>query len=167
MLRSTPFTRLPLTIQWLSDDHFTEFPVERLPPLHMPIRCGRITCKRKTNEIDLDIVLSQNTIQFCDICDNIIEKPLEQMITCINSCCKLVSHVICLAEVFLKGNENKGQVIPVAGTCPVCHKEFLWGDLIRKKKGCCDIEPDLNNTDVFEVKDLSDEDVEDDDTEMC
>lgn len=169
MLRSKPFTRLPLTVQWLIDEHFTEFPADRVPPLHMAIRCGRIKTKNKpkTNNIDIDIVSSQNVVQFCDICDNMIEKPLEQMITCINTSCKLVSHIICLAEVFLKGSDDKGQVIPVQGTCPVCQNEFLWGDLIRKKKGCCDIEPDLNNTDVFEVKDLSEEEEDDDDeTEM-
>ncbi|XP_063709900.1 structure-specific endonuclease subunit SLX1 homolog [Culicoides brevitarsis] len=162
MLRVCPFTRLPLTIQWLSDDHHTEFPAERVPPLHMAIRFGRITCKRKAQNVDQDILSSQGTVQFCDICDNVIEKPLEEMITCLNSSCKLVSHVICLAEVFLKaGNENKGQVIPVQGSCPVCEKDFLWGDLIRKKKGCCDIEPDLNNTDVFEVRELSDDENDD------
>lgn len=167
MLRANPFTRLPLTVQWLSDEHFTEFPAERVPPLHMSIRCGRIICKQKATDIDIDILSSQNVVQFCDFCDNIIEKPLEQMITCINTSCKLISHIICLAEAFLKGNTDKGQIIPVQGMCPVCQKEILWGDLIRKKKGCCDIEQDLNNTDIFEVKDLSDGEEEDDDeTEM-
>uniref|UniRef100_A0A336KCT8 Structure-specific endonuclease subunit SLX1 homolog n=1 Tax=Culicoides sonorensis TaxID=179676 RepID=A0A336KCT8_CULSO len=169
MLRVVPFCRLPLSIQWLSDDHFTDFPVERIPPMHMAIRCGRITCKRKTNEIDTEIVSSQNVVQFCDICDNIIENPLNEMITCVNVSCKLVSHIVCLAEQFLKGNEDKGQVIPVQGKCPNCLKELLWGDLIRKKKGCCDIEPDLNNTDAFEIKDLSedeDNNEEDDETEL-
>lgn len=165
MLRVCPFTRLPLTIQWLSDEHHTEFPPQNVPPLHMAIRFGRITCKRKANNIDQDIVSSQGTVQFCDICDKIIEKPLEEMITCLNSSCKLVSHIICLAEVFLKA-ENASQIIPVQGSCPICEKEFLWGDLIRKKKGCCDVEPDLNNTDVFEVRELSDDDDGDEDPEM-
>lgn len=40
--------------------------------------------------------------------------------------------MICLSKKFLQ----KGEFIPIEGKCPKCGEIFLWGDLIRKYKGC-------------------------------
>lgn len=162
MLRTPPFCRLPLTIQWLSDEYLREFPIEKSPPMHMPIKYGRIKIKKKVSDIDNDIIiLSQQDagMQFCDICNKYIQSPLTEMITCLNSSCKMMCHIYCLAGKCLHGIENKGELIPINGVCPVCDVEFLWGDIIRKKKGCNDIVDDLNNTDALEIGDISEDEI--------
>lgn len=155
MLRVAPWNRLPLTIQWLSDDFFRDFPTP--PPMHMSIKCGRIKIKKKATNVDSEVLLtqSQGLIKFCFLCDKIIQNPLIEMVTCLQPSCKLVCHIVCLAVHCLK--DEPGQVIPVEGICPICDKTFLWGDVIRKQKGCSDIVEDLNNTDAFEVNEVSDE----------
>lgn len=51
--------------------------------------------------------------------------------------------MICLANVFLE----PGQFVPIEGECPTCHWHVLWGDLIRKRNGCCDLLTDLHEDD--------------------
>ena len=36
----------------------------------------------------------------------------------------------------LKENRKEIIQVPVSGNCPTCEGESLWGDLIKKKKGC-------------------------------
>ena len=45
----------------------------------------------------------------------------------------------CLAEHFSQTSQDKTgleYLLPVDGTCPVCDFHCLWGDIIKKKKGC-------------------------------
>ena len=53
---------------------------------------------------------------------------------CLQSSCKMVSHTLCLSKKFLSPNSTK--LLPIEGTCPCCHSNLLWGDLIRYKMGC-------------------------------
>lgn len=147
-----PWNRLPLTIQWLSDEHFREFPVGAAPPMHMGVRCGKLKIRPKIgNETAQHI----RPAQHCSICDNIIKNEAKELVSCLNSHCFMVAHIVCLAKIFL-GNECS-QIIPVAGICPDCSVEMLWGDVIRKAKGCCDVVPDLNNDSPIQVEDISEE----------
>ena len=58
------------------------------------------------------------------------------------SSCDAEFHIICLSKHFLRAEEKAGfaerdsQIIPVAGDCPRCKTELLWGDLVRFKRGC-------------------------------
>ena len=45
------------------------------------------------------------------------------------------SHMLCLARKFL-GEKSSDFIIPIEGACPKCKQMMLWGDLIRKKRGC-------------------------------
>lgn len=162
MLRTAPWNRLPLTVQWLNAEFFRDFPADKIPPLHIPIRkCGRIKIRKKVSAVDEDVRLtqSQGLTRSCLLCDKTIGQPLEEMVTCIYQNCRLVAHIVCLAKSCLVA--NPGQLIPVQGKCALCDREYLWGDVIRKQKGCSDVVEDLNNTDAFEVNEISDDDVSD------
>ena len=59
-----------------------------------------------------------------------------------------MSHTVCLGEHFVSStNElvclttcqiSMKQIlqVPVSGQCPTCEGQELWGDLIKKKRGC-------------------------------
>ena len=41
--------------------------------------------------------------------------------------------LLVLLHLISSGSE---ELVPVQGQCPTCGKEELWGDLIKKKRGC-------------------------------
>uniref|UniRef100_A0A182Q2R4 Structure-specific endonuclease subunit SLX1 homolog n=1 Tax=Anopheles farauti TaxID=69004 RepID=A0A182Q2R4_9DIPT len=96
--------------------------------------------------------------QLCTLCKTSIdltdmETTGDLMLRCLQPRCTLVSHLECLADLILE----PGQYIPIEGDCPVCETHFLWGDIIRKAKGCTDLVEDTENVDPLEVDDISDE----------
>lgn len=105
----------------------------------MPICYGKVTsCKPKpaqrikTNNIlsqESHLLVEKSPIYCLLCCSSVTEKD---SVTCIKPNCFLNVHLICLAKVFSKD----GMILPVEGTCPTCKTSILWGDLIRKKKGC-------------------------------
>lgn len=156
MLKIPPWNRLPLTIQWLNDEHHREFPVGNAPPMHMAIKCGKLKMLPKPSVAEE--VLSK--IYFCTICDSIIENVQLELMTCLSSGCQMTGHITCLAEYFLKN--DPGEIIPMLGKCPECNTELLWGELLRKSKGCNDIVPDLSRAnESIEIDEVSDEDSDD------
>ncbi|XP_057662806.1 structure-specific endonuclease subunit slx1 [Diorhabda carinulata] len=127
MLQVGPWCRLPLCIRWLNQDFITDFPVCSLPPLHMPICNGAVVSKKVTKPTLTDN--NSNIIQTCDVCS---EKIITQAIKCVNYNCDLTTHLLCLSNSFLK----PGEYIPIEGRCPKCENIYLWGDYVRKYKGC-------------------------------
>jgi structure-specific endonuclease subunit SLX1 len=100
----------------------------------MPIAYGPVVSKKIDHSQDTS---SQTSIQdddepvcVCSLCYEVV-CPSEKML-CLSPGCLLVAHVICLAKTFLKGNA----ILPIEGHCPACDSHLLWGDLVRKKKGC-------------------------------
>lgn len=68
-------------------------------------------------------------INQCNLCHNVVQgTPLE----CLNYLCNFCSHIKCFSKYFLQ----PGEYIPVEGTCPRCNEQYLWGDLIKRYKGC-------------------------------
>lgn len=76
----------------------------------------------------------------CGLCMKVIENP-DIKLTCLNQKCDLVSHLKCLSELFLES----GEYVPIEGDCPFCCQRLLWGDLIRKMKGCQDHQGENGN----------------------
>jgi structure-specific endonuclease subunit SLX1 len=99
----------------------------------MPIAYGPVVSKKIDH---LKGTTSQASVQdgdpvcVCSLCYEVV-RPSEK-ISCLSPGCLLTAHVICLAKTFLKGN----CIIPIEGHCPACDSHLLWGDLVRKKKGC-------------------------------
>lgn len=139
MLRVGPWSRLPLTIRWLAPDFAKEFPADRCPPFHMPLVYGKVIPKKVVGsglkKLSKDTPPPKETPASgsgptCYLCNDILEP--DEKLSCISPSCSLVSHLVCLAKRFRKD----GMILPIEGTCPVCRINLLWGDLIRKMKGC-------------------------------
>ncbi|CAG9859261.1 unnamed protein product [Phyllotreta striolata] len=146
MLRVGPWCRLPLNIRWLNPDFVTDFPALKSPPLHMPICHGSVVSKKIDKRIPSEN--KETTCSLSNICD-ICQTPIsEKDMKCINNNCDAKMHVLCLSNVFLK----PGEYVPVEGACPKCHQTVLWGDIVRKYKGCyntVDVKINLDNANEF------------------
>ena len=76
-------------------------------------------------------------VLLCGLCLEAVS--LADKAQCISPKCQSVSHLVCLAEHFRKTSNSglsKDSFLPIDGSCPVCEFRCLWGDIIRKKKGC-------------------------------
>ncbi|KAF5287643.1 hypothetical protein FQA39_LY15846 [Lamprigera yunnana] len=125
MFQVGPWNCLPLTIRWLNQEYERDF--LSLPPLHMPVCYGPVISKKLSNDSEGGKNVISN--YRCTICmAEIREKPLR----CINPSCGLTCHIVCLGQRFLE----PGEYVPVEGQCPCCGEIFLWGDFVRKYKGC-------------------------------
>lgn len=134
MLNVGPWNRLPLTVHWLAQDYAKDLSVNKVPPMHMPICYGPVISKKLRKDTSQNSKLENQTGQetidrVCKLCG---EEISSKILKCLNSSCDLTSHVICLSKSFLK----KGEYIPIEGECPRCKRTVLWGDIVRKYKGC-------------------------------
>ena len=127
MLRTGPWHRLALTIQWLVPKYALEFDPSLLPPTHMPIEYGPVVSKKVSPP-----VVTAVTFDLCSVCQ--LEFSDNQVLKCVDSDCYMKAHIICLAEHFLKSDPQ--QILPLEGECPSCFRSFLWADSIRMLKGC-------------------------------
>lgn len=140
MLRMGPWDRLPLTIQWLLPQYQRPFPADRQPPLHMPICLGPVKStkpqgggrgRKATEDLgDLGVQEEQEDL-LCNICFQ--SATPSQRLVCLYPRCGAVSHTLCLGEHFVRGSEH---LLPISGECPTCGGRELWGDLLKKKRGC-------------------------------
>ncbi|XP_033123202.1 structure-specific endonuclease subunit slx1-like [Anneissia japonica] len=152
MLRTAPWSRLPLTVRWLKQEYQVDFADNLQPPAHMPMAYGLVKSikvaksPKKKGKGDSDAAkgdkheevdtLSQSSQSInkcrCQVCVKRIQ-PTDNVMSCLYPRCSMVAHVICIANVFLR---NTDELLPVQGTCPLCRQQLLWGDLVRKKNGC-------------------------------
>lgn len=96
----------------------------------MPISCGSVETKRLPKDIKSKEVEEETTTSFtCQLCFECIEN---KKLSCLNPSCDFLSHVLCLGNYILES----GEYVPIEGNCPKCEQNFLWGDIIRKYKGC-------------------------------
>ena len=146
MLNIGPWSRLPLSVRWLRPDlkNDLDFPKDRQPPIHMPILYGPCKsvklkkAKKKKDEQNPDdeeeIVPRSSTPLLCGLCfENV---PVIDQVQCLSPRCGSVYHMECLSKNFREKSDCQNKFLPIDGHCPVCNVFMLWGDLIRKKKGC-------------------------------
>lgn len=95
----------------------------------MPICYGPVISKKlqqtKDTEDTVDIPMKTS----CYVCNEEVVNGLK----CLSPECDLIGHAVCLSKCFLK---DENEYVPVEGKCPKCETNYLWGDLIRKFKGC-------------------------------
>lgn len=130
MLSSTPWCKLPLTIRWINEERVCEFSPDYYPPVHMPIVYGPVIAKKLAQGTRQDNLKNSDTVK-CFLCHREVDE--KHKVQCIKPSCACVYHLICLARHFIGNNES---LLPVEGNCPSCNSIVLWGDLIRKKRGC-------------------------------
>lgn len=142
MLKTKPWSRLPLTIRWLKQEYQADFPAGLDPPNHMPVAYGPVKptqvtrCKGKAAKV---ITADDELPVPCSLCDHdVLHKD---KMRCLSKSCLLVAHAVCLADRFLQV-EHPGTLLPLEGLCPSCHIPLLWGDLVRLKRGCYQLEGD-------------------------
>ena len=164
MLNTGPWCRLPLSIRWLRPDlkENIDFPRDKPPPIHMPILYGQVRSVKLSNnkkskskskskknknssssqeEENLDdkeaVSDGTSTPLLCGLCfENV---PTSDQVTCLSPKCGSVYHIVCLANEFRSkssSNNEKSHFLPLDGHCSVCNLYMIWGDIIRKKKGC-------------------------------
>ncbi|XP_022109487.1 structure-specific endonuclease subunit slx1-like [Acanthaster planci] len=155
MLKVGPWCRLPLTVQWLKQEHMREFEDGLQPPVHMPIAFGPVTSikmhskqKKKlgtkstqdeggssegTQEEEEMVEMTQAAKKRCAVCLKRLQA--ESTLSCVHPTCSMEAHILCLAGKFLR-HAGGDYLLPVDGNCPVCKQNVLWGDLIRKMRGC-------------------------------
>ena len=110
------------------------------------------------------VMLSNDTIMeelLCGLCIQLISSK-EDLVSCISPKCGTVSHIACLAHHFRQTSQDKSKLnylLPLDGTCPVCDFHCLWGDIVRKKKGCYENLP-------FKVKDYGEEEEHSEDNQL-
>lgn len=122
-------------------------------PHHMSICHGPIKAKKKRARSmgiqDNKLEEAIRNRKECHLCMNEIEDLEANRVLCISPHCKLVAHLKCLAKLCLE----PGHYVPIKGECPICETKFLWGDIIRKKKGCSILIDVVNNdnADDFDI----------------
>jgi len=128
MLNTGPWHKLPLTLRWLKPEYQAELPIQ--PPLHMPIVFGPVRSKKiKGGGTEKEEEAKQGA---CSVCGSVLGGG-RQAVVCLYPRCRAAAHSTCLAELF---TASTGELLPVRGNCPVCTGDLLWGDLIRKQRGC-------------------------------
>lgn len=69
----------------------------------------------------------------CGICSDVLSS--NEAVVCSHAFCDHTAHLTCLSSKFLD-DEEKGKrgsnILPVQGTCPGCHGQLNWGDLVRE-----------------------------------
>ncbi|XP_047002075.1 structure-specific endonuclease subunit slx1 [Schistocerca americana] len=126
MLRVGPWKRLPLTVRWLNQDYCRD--LKAVPPLHMPMSYGPVVSAKVVSADKASD--PESTLPLCLFCHDAVSDA--SSLSCVTPGCPLIAHIICLAQHF----SQPGQLLPVEGNCPSCKSSMLWGDLVRKKKGC-------------------------------
>lgn len=149
MIQIGPWKRLPLKIRWLEQSFCTTFPSGTMPE-HMTICHGPIRAKKTKlgrSDSNAEVMLALQSRRECHLCMEEIKNLESDRVFCITSRCKLVSHLKCLAKICLE----PGHYVPIQGVCPLCDVKFLWGDVIRKKKGCLDVQHLENDEDGYDI----------------
>lgn len=124
----------------------------------MDIAFGRVRIKNKSKKaesaLQQNLAHIQNTQQTlcCRICQ--LHIASNASVCCLNPKCEALFHMVCLAAYFLE----PGEYIPVAGECPQCRRNLIWGQLIRKRNGCQDLEHSTDAADCVDTLTWSDVD---------
>ncbi|RUS18099.1 hypothetical protein BC937DRAFT_89146 [Endogone sp. FLAS-F59071] len=163
MLHFAAYCRWPLQMHFFAQDvlkNFMENKEIRAPPVNIVIRSGKAQempysfADGMKAEEALQKAEYVRWIKFtadlakCILCDKKIDFDASippahvSYVTCPRNDCQMISHLYCLADLFLSEflfplNSNLPappivpHILPVCGACPSCRANLIWGDLIR------------------------------------
>jgi structure-specific endonuclease subunit SLX1 len=75
-------------------------------------------------------VLAKVGALICHICKRNIAGKDELAVVCHSQGCEAVTHVSCLASLFLRQESNDNSLIPTSGRCPSCGSKQEWRTLM-------------------------------------
>ncbi|KAJ3049280.1 Structure-specific endonuclease subunit SLX1 [Rhizophlyctis rosea] len=148
MFHLNQWSRWPLRIHFLNTTIATQFGALPTAPLkHVTLKSGPMESiqhefadeSSEDHAVRLHDHISKMQLMAsetdCVVCmDPVdIEQP-NMWLTCERELCPMLAHLICLSEWFLQEERTDGkamELLPVAGSCPLCREELRWGDLIR------------------------------------
>lgn len=67
----------------------------------------------------------------CAVCQSSIDPSKSMALLCTSSHCHSVSHLDCLAQLFLDREGEPNAVVPTQGQCPTCQVDLKWADLVQ------------------------------------
>jgi structure-specific endonuclease subunit SLX1 len=69
----------------------------------------------------------------CDVCKSPLALDQDLIAICPHGACRSISHVECLAKLFLADGEDQADaVVPISGNCPSCAKRVQWVTLMKE-----------------------------------
>lgn len=78
------------------------------------------------------LLLVEGQVNRCAICAEDLSTQDITVLVCPQRNCEAISHMACLATRFLETEKRGLSVIPRAGTCPYCHSELQWIDMVKE-----------------------------------
>lgn len=78
------------------------------------------------------LLLAEEQVNGCGICAKDLSAQDETLLVCPQRNCQAISHMTCLATRFLETEKRGLSVIPKAGSCPHCHSELQWIDMVKE-----------------------------------
>ncbi|KAL1956826.1 hypothetical protein VTO42DRAFT_6776 [Malbranchea cinnamomea] len=68
----------------------------------------------------------------CGVCKIPLQVENDLIVVCSYENCHSVSHIKCLASMFLKQEKDSEKIVPTAGVCPACKMTVEWATLMRE-----------------------------------
>ena len=84
------------------------------------------------DHVEKSLLLVEGQVNRCAICAEDLSTQDTTILVCPQRNCQAISHMACLATRFLETEKRGLSVIPRAGTCPYCHSELQWIDMVKE-----------------------------------
>lgn len=77
-----------------------------------------------------DLLAGGGTV--CGVCDKVLAADGADAAVCPHGFCEHVSHLKCLANAFLREDDDKTAVLPTGGRCPACKRQTKWVNIVKE-----------------------------------
>jgi structure-specific endonuclease subunit SLX1 len=116
-------------------------PEFKVPALIQEIPVAYQDCKAYIESSN--VALDKGSVR-CGVCKRKAEKTSTLLLVCPIEGCLTISHVGCLASVFLREEGAQVAIIPTQGHCPGCRTLLQWSRLVKelslRTRGCSEVE---------------------------
>ncbi|KIX98618.1 uncharacterized protein Z520_05919 [Fonsecaea multimorphosa CBS 102226] len=77
-------------------------------------------------------LLDEDDEQKCSVCAEVIDLRKSIFVVCHTHDCPGMSHIRCLADKSLNETQSALSMVPESATCPSCHQEHAWLELMQQ-----------------------------------